>query len=127
MSRPICPWCSEPEVLEIAEIWSGHEFHLETCCFDSHEQVVAAMADDSIWATDLLRHLGAEVLTGHRLRRLYDDRCSPPVLDFRLDVRPVTFAALRDFVRRHHRHCLPPVVIWTVKAFPILYLPHTKA
>ena len=74
-----------------------------------HEQVTAEMADDPAWATELLRQLGAEVLTGHRLRRLYDDRCSPPVLDFRLDVRLVAFAAMRDFVRRHHRHCPPPV------------------
>ena len=96
-------------MLEIAEIWSGHEFQLETCCFARHEEVVAEMADDPAWATDLLRQLGAEALTGHRLRRLHDDRYSPPVLDFRLDVRPVAFPVMRDFVRRHHRHCPPPV------------------
>ena len=96
-------------MLEIADIWSGHEFMLETCCSVRHEQVVAEMADDPAWATELLRHLGAEMLTGHRLRRLYDDRFSSPVLDFRLDVRPVTFAAMRDFVYRYHRHCSPPV------------------
>ena len=104
-----CPWCGDPEVLEIAEIWSGHEFQLQTCCFARHEQVVAEMADDPVWATELLRQLGAEELTGHRLRCLYDDHCSPPVLDFRLDVRPVAFAVMRDFVRRYHRHCPPPV------------------
>lgn len=107
--RVICPWCGDPEVLEIAEIWGGHEFALETCCFARHEQVVAEMADDPAWATELLRQLGAEVLTGHRLRRLYDDRYNTPVLDFRLDIRPVSFAAMRAFVGRHHRHCAPPV------------------
>jgi hypothetical protein len=104
-----CVWCREQEVLEIADIWSGHEFSLETCCLARHEQVVAEMADDPEWATELLRQLGAEALTGHRLRRLYDDRGSTPVLDYRLDVRPVAFATMRDFVRRYHRHCAPPV------------------
>ncbi len=105
----LCLWCGDPEVLEIADIWTSHEFTLDTCCLARHEQVVTEMAEDPAWATDLLRHLGVEELTGHRLRRLYDDRFNPPVLDYRLDVRPVTFAAMCDFVRRHHRHCPPPV------------------
>ena len=109
MTRAACLWCGEPEVLEIAEIWGGHEFMLETCCLARHEQVVAEMADDPAWATELLRHLGAETLTGFRLRRLYDDQFSPPVLDFRLTVQPVRFADLRAFVRDHHLHCQPPV------------------
>ena len=105
----ICPWCGDPEVLEIADIWSGHEFMLETCCYARHEQVVAEMAEDPEWAVELLRHLGAEDLTGHRLRRLYDANFSPPVLDFKLDVRPVSFAVMQAFVGRFHRHCAPPV------------------
>ena len=105
----LCSMCGEPEMLEIADIWSGHEFMLEACCAGRHEQVVTDMADDPVWAVDLLRHLGAEELTGRRLRRLYDDRFSAPVLDFKLDVRPVSFAAMRAFVGRYHRHCAPPV------------------
>ena len=105
----VCCWCGEPEVLEIADIWSGHEFMLEACCAGRHDQVVTDMADDPEWAVDLLRHLGAEALTGHRLRRLYDDRFSPPVLDFKLDVLPVSFAAMRAFVGRYHRHAAPPI------------------
>ena len=105
----ICPWCGDAEVLEIADIWSGHEFMLETCCYARHEQVVAEMAEDPEWAVELLRHLGAEDLTGHRLRRLYDGNFSPPVLDFKLDVRPVSFAVMQAFVGRFHRHCAPPV------------------
>ena len=105
----ICPWCGEDEVLGIAEIWTGHEFMLETCCSASHELVVAEMAQDPVWAVELLRKLGAEELTGHRLRRLYDSEFNPPVLDFKLDVRPVSFSTMRAFVGRFHRHCAPPV------------------
>jgi len=105
--------CGKHEMLEIADIWSGHEFMLEACCAGRHDQVVTDMADDPEWAVDLLCHLGAEELTGHRLRRLYDDRFSPPVLDFKLDVLPVSFAAMRAFVGRYHRHAAPPIIIWT--------------
>ena len=103
-----CLWCGEPELLEIGEIW-GHDFTIHTCCGARHEEIVTEMADDPQWATELLRHLGAEELTGFRLRRLYDDACSPPVLDFKLVVKPVTFAAMRAFVGEHHAHCAPPV------------------
>lgn len=96
-------------MLQIADIWNGHEFMLETCCYARHEQVVAEMADDPVWAVELLRHLGAEELTGHRLRRLYDSEFNPPVLDFKLDVRPVSFSTMQAFVGRFHRHCAPPV------------------
>lgn len=109
MTEQTCLWCGEPEVLEIAEIWSTHEFMMETCCSARHEQLLAEMADDPEWATKLLRHLGAEELTGFRLRRLYDNQCSSPVLDFRLTVEPVQFATMQAFVRDHHAHCPPPV------------------
>ena len=95
-------------MLEIGEIW-GHDFTIETCCLASYEQVVSEMAADPEWATELLRQLGAEVFTGHRLRRLYDGHCNPPVLDFRLTIEPVSFADMRAFVRRYHVHCDPPV------------------
>jgi len=95
--------------VEIAEIWSDHGFLLKTCCAARHEQLLAEMTDDPEWATELLRHLGAEELTGFRLRRLYDDQCSPPVLDFRLTIEPVRFTTMHAFVRAHHVHCPPPV------------------
>ena len=41
--------------------------------------------------------------------RLYDGSFNPPVLDFKLTVEPVTFAAMRAFVRKHHAHCAPPI------------------
>ena len=104
----VCPWCGDPEQLEIGEIW-GHDFTLHTCCEGKHEEVITEMAADPKWAIDLLRHLGAEDYTGFRLRRLYDGAFNPPVLDFKLLVEPVTFATMRAFVGKHHAHCAPPV------------------
>ena len=103
-----CAWCGDEPLLEIGEIW-GHDFTIQTCCETRHEEIVTEMADDPAWATGLLRYLGAEELTGYRLRRLYDDAFSPPVLDFKLTIEPVSFAAMQAFVGDHHTHCAPPV------------------
>ena len=102
-----CIYCGEPERIEIFEIWSGHEFMLETCCEAKHEELAAGMADDPAWARALLRRLEAEALAGHKLRRVADsDGCL--VLDWQLDLQPVSFAAAREFVNQHHAHCAGP-------------------
>ena len=108
MTRP-CPWCGDAETLHILEIWDSHEFMLEACCFARHEQVVADMADDPTWARAVLRRAGVEELTGQRLRRVADDGGYAMLLDYQLELCPVTFEAARAFVARHHRHCAPPV------------------
>jgi hypothetical protein len=102
-----CVYCGEPAFVALLEIWSGHEFMLETCCADKHDEIVAGMAEDPDWARALLRQLDAEVLTGHSLRRAADDS-GGFVLDWNLDLRPVSFAAARAFVDRHHAHCGGP-------------------
>lgn len=104
----ICSWCGEAAVLELAEAWSDHAFLVETCCLAAHEEVCAGMADDPAWARDLLRHLGAEVLLGHGLRRVADTGCGQLLLDWNLEIRPVSFARAADFVRRHHAHNAAP-------------------
>ena len=81
----------------------------ETCCAELLASVAAEMQHDPGWGRDLLRRLGAEVLTGQRLRRVCDSQGSVPMLDYKLQVRPVTFAVACAFVRRHHSHCGPPV------------------
>jgi len=57
---------------------------------------------------ELLRRLGAEKLTGRRLRRVCDGEGNTPMLDYKLEVRPISFRDACGFVRRHHRHCQPP-------------------
>lgn len=104
----ICAWCGETAVLELVEAWSDHAFQIETCCPAAYEEVCAGIAEDPAWARDLLRSLGAEVLLGHRLRRVADTGCGQLVLDWNLEVRPVSFARAADFVRRHHAHNAAP-------------------
>ncbi len=56
------------------------------------DSVSAGINDDPAWGRDLLRRLGAEELTGHRLRRVSDDQGCHPMLDWQLDLRPIGFA-----------------------------------
>ena len=111
-ARPICWFCGEPEVLEIGEIWADGCYTLETCCGARLEQVTAEMTNDPAWARDLLRHLGAEALTGQRLRRVCDDTGTTTLLDYKLKVRPISFRDAARFVATHHTHCGPPLVHW---------------
>jgi len=90
--QPTCWFCGEPELLEICDIWTDHNLTLNTCCAGLLEEVAAEMQHDPEWARDLLRRLGAEALTGQRLRRVCD---------------------VCAVVRRHHAHNAPPVFIWT--------------
>jgi len=66
------------------------------------------MTDDPDWARTLLRRIGADLYTGHTLRRLADDGGCGMLLDWQLRICPVTFAVARQFVDRHHAHCRAP-------------------
>ena len=108
-SRPRCLFCGEAERIEIWEIWSDHNFALDTCCAPLLEHVSAGMHDDPQRGRDLLRRLGAETLTGYRLRRVTDGEGSHLMLDWQLRIAPVRFAVARAFIARHHAHRPPPV------------------
>jgi len=122
----ICLLCGEPAELSIHDIWTDGDFQLSTCCTGLLEEVSAEIDADPAWGRALLCHLGAEELTGHVLRRVSDGQGSSPVRDFKLRLAPVFFSTARAFIARHHRHCGPPHVIWTVKALLILYLPRSR-
>jgi len=109
-ARPtaLCVFCGEPEMLEIYDIWVEGNFAFESCCPALLEAVAADMHDDPGWARDLLRRLGAEALTGRRLRRVCDGEGGTPMLDYKLEVRPVSFRDACAFVRAHHVHAGPP-------------------
>lgn len=107
-TREPCPFCGEPELLELAEAWTDHSFLLKSCCAAYHELVVAEMNHDPAWATALLRHLGADELLGGSLRRVADDDCHF-LLDWNLVIQPVGFSAAAGFVQRHHAHCGAPI------------------
>jgi hypothetical protein len=106
---PQCVFCGAPERVDIFEMWSSHEFMLEACCEGRHETVVREMADDPAWARALLKRLGVEDVTGHRLRRLADDGCCGMVLDWQLGLGDIGFGLARRFIDRHHAHCAAPL------------------
>jgi hypothetical protein len=105
---PICLFCGEPERVGLFEIWSSHEFMIETCCEHLHETVVNEMARDREWARSMLLRIGVEEVRGQPLRRLVDDGGCGLVLDWQLRVCEVSFAIARHFVGVHHRHCRSP-------------------
>lgn len=104
----VCMFCGEPEVLEIADIWTDGNFLFQTCCDGLLECVSAEMHADPAWGRALLQRLGAEELTGTPLRRVCDGQGNGPVLDHQLRLVPITFPAAQAFIGRHHAHCNPP-------------------
>ncbi len=108
LAEPVlCSFCGEPELVELFEMW-GHEFMWSTCCESLHHSLVEEVNADPAWGRELLRRLGAEAYAGHRLRRLADDGGCGLVLDWQLELRPVSFAQARSFVGRYHAHCGMP-------------------
>ena len=103
-----CPFCGEPRDLSLFEIWEDGSFQLSTCCAGLLEHVSGEMEADPCWGRELLRHLGAEDLTGHRLRRVSDGHGNGPVLDWQLRVRGVAFPVARAFIDKHHQHVGAP-------------------
>lgn len=110
MDAAPCLFCSEPEQVGVAEVWTDGTFLLHCCCEGLHEWVARCMTDDPAFARQLLQQAGIEDLTGHRLRRIADDGGSGLVLDYQLQHRPIGIPAARAFVARHHAHCGQPAV-----------------
>lgn len=105
---PLCCFCREPAILELAEAWSDHAFMLDACCSAAHETAVEEMNHDPAWARALVRTIDAEALLGGSLRRVGDDGRGEMLLDWQLVLQPVTFRAAAAFVRRFHAHCGAP-------------------
>ena len=102
-----CMFCGEAEVVDLMEVWHGHEFMLDTCCEALHESILDDMRDDPKYSAQLLRRLGVEVVMGAQLRRVA--ACVEGYrLDCKLEIRPIEQAGAKLFVREHHRHCKPP-------------------
>jgi len=112
-AQSMCWFCGEPEKLEIGDLWTDSNFVFNTCCSGLLDSVAEGMNDDPAWGRELLRRLGAEQITGHRLRRVSNGDCCHPMLDWQLTIRPIRFAEAQAFINRYHAHCRAPVVIWT--------------
>ncbi len=104
----VCPYCGELEEIDLLDAWASGEFMFSTCCETAHEAVLHAMEDDPAYRVALLRRLGAESAFGSSLRRVAEAD-GQYLLDFNLDIRPVTLKEAREFVATHHEHNAPPV------------------
>lgn len=105
-----CAYCGQGKLLSIAEIWSDHNFQLETCCEHLHDEVSQHLAADPKEATALLRRLNLEGLANLRARRVVDNGTGSLVLDWQIAIdSALPQKQARAFVSEHHRHCPPPV------------------
>lgn len=106
----LCDYCGEESSVQIAEIWTDHNFSLATCCDARHDEIVCLLNDDPDAAASLLRGLDVEALAGAELRRVAsDDAGASLLLDYQLRITPVSFSTARSFVGNHHTHNKPPV------------------
>lgn len=102
-----CLFCRGDLAIKVHEVW-GHEFMLETCCDGVQEQVNEYLRDEpkaaAAWLNELMASDGVYLPP---LRRVVEG-AGTLLLDYQLALVPVTFADVREFVSRHHRHCAPP-------------------
>jgi len=106
-----CLFCGEPEHLEVLEVFSSHEFLLDTCCVGMHEVATEFLNDDAREAARLLQGRGLEILPFAAARRVVDHD-GQLLLDWNLEVVPVSQRTAKEFVRAHHRHCPKPPAGW---------------
>jgi hypothetical protein len=104
-----CVFCGQPERVAVDEIWSDHNFQLDTCCPALLDHVSRQVATDPTYAAALADHLDLDGLAGRPLRRIAspDEGMSAPILDYQPEVRPLDRAAVAAFIARWHRHNPP--------------------
>jgi hypothetical protein len=113
--RPICIFCGAPERCEVFDVWDDGAFMLDACCDGMHDAAVDELQEGPKAAARWLSGLrdeaddvGVEALVGHDLRRVVDDGAGQLLLDWQLQLVPVTWAQARAFIAEHHAHCKPP-------------------
>lgn len=107
-SAGLCLYCGEEERCEIFEVWADGNFMLDTCCEGMRDAVSEHLAEDPKAAAKWMAgELRLEELCGRSLRRVIDDS-GHLMLDWNLEVVPVSQAVAKAFVLEHHRHCPPP-------------------
>lgn len=107
-----CPYCGEPEVADLLEVW-GREFMLDTCCVGAYEAAVDELnrseRQAAAWLSSLPMSKGLWPGRGSGSLRRVVDSGAGLVLDWNLRIQQVTFRAACDFVTTHHRHSAAPV------------------
>lgn len=105
-----CPHCKVPEFVHVHEVFSNHEFMLDTCCEDMRDDVNEFLARDPKAAGAWLSGLSDGILGaihGPGVRRVIESD-GQFLVDWNLHQAPVAQLVAKEFVRKHHRHCPPP-------------------
>lgn len=99
----MCPFCGEPEVLELFEVW-GRDFMVETCCEATQDLFLESIEEvpREGWKEICAR-------SGVTVRGVWPDSTFHLKLDFGLEFCAVTLAQAKAFVLEHHRHNAPPI------------------
>jgi hypothetical protein len=116
MSTCACIHCGEPERVEILEVYADGTFQLATCCEGMHEAAAEFLAEDPKAAARWISSLGHDgddtpilpALQPAGLRRVINVD-GQLLLDYQLEVIPVSWAQAREFIAQHHEHCAAPV------------------
>lgn len=101
-----CPYCGEPEEIELVEVWSDGAFQFTTCCEGLYEETLDEMQDPA-FATQLLKNLQAGEVGRGKLRRVaaVDGQL---LLDWNPQILPIAQRKAREFVNEHHEHNRAP-------------------
>lgn len=101
-----CLFCGDQERVELFDVFSDHDFVLDTCCEESLHWASLELRDNPDFAKRLFAAAGAP-----RPRRVVDDG-THLISDFPLRVSPISQKQAKAFVFRHHRHLKAPPAGW---------------
>ena len=103
----LCPYCGDWASLDVAEVFlDTREVVLDACCegnlagwLDTIEQF--GRRERVLWMVEKTGLIVKDVLVTHDTLHW--------TLHYGLELRPVSFAEAKEFIRIHHRHCDPPI------------------
>ena len=101
----LCPFCGEPEEVEIAEIWDGNEISLATCCEGALHSASDYVSEYPVEGAAWLRAKGLDQLAGQRSRGVVEVD-GQLLIDWKLELssKRISLRATQEFVGKHHRH-----------------------
>jgi hypothetical protein len=100
----ICPFCGEDLLIDVIEYFpEDRSFLLDTCCEELQNFVLSEIPD---WPSKECIPFFWNAI-GERIQHVVPD-VDRLVLDYGLELIPVSFAEAQAFIREHHRHNVPP-------------------
>jgi hypothetical protein len=103
----LCPYCGDWASLDVAEVFlDTRELVVDACCESNLSGWIDSIdlfgrRERARWMFEKTGLIVKDILVSNDT--LYW------TLDYGLELRPVSFAEAKEFIRIHHRHCDPPV------------------